>query len=85
MTRTWQVDVRKTIEQILSQICPESDFATSSDFIADGMLDSFDIISLVSELDRTFFISIDGEEILPENFNSFGAIETLLGKHGITE
>ena len=73
------------IEEILSQIRPEFDFGTSSDFIADGMLDSFDIVSLVTELDQAFSISIDGIEIVPENFNSLGAIQALLQKHGIGE
>ena len=44
----------KTIEGILKGIRPEFDFTTSQDFIGDGMLDSFDVVTLVSDLDRTF-------------------------------
>jgi acyl carrier protein len=71
------------IEQVLKQIRPECDFHTSSDFISDGMLDSFDVITLVSELDRTFAISIEGTEIVPENFSTLEAIQALLDRHGV--
>ena len=74
----------KSIEQILKGIRPEFDFTTSKDFIADGMLDSFDVVTLVSELDRTFGISIEGVDILPENVESVAAIRTLLARYGVT-
>jgi acyl carrier protein len=54
-------------------------------FIEQGMLDSFDIVSLVSELDSTFQISIKGTEIIPENFSSVAKIQDLLNKYGIKE
>ena len=41
---------------------PEYDFSTSQDFISDGMLDSFDVVTLVSELEEKFSIAIDGED-----------------------
>ena len=37
---------------VLKTIRPESDFAASRDFIADGMLDSFDVITLVADPER---------------------------------
>lgn len=67
---------------ILSEIRPEFDFNKSQNFITDGMLDSFDIITLVSELDETFNISIDGLDILPENFENPEAIKKLVIKNG---
>jgi acyl carrier protein len=75
----------KTTLQILQGIRPEFDFASSNNFIRDGMLDSFDMIALVTELDQTFSISIDGAEILPENFSSLEAIRSLLRKYGVSE
>jgi len=68
---------------ILNQIRPEFDFASSSDFLADGMLDSFDVVALVAALDSTFGISIDGTEIVPENFQNLAALRLLLERHGI--
>jgi len=72
------------IASILSEIRPEFDFTASEDFINDGLLDSFDMISLVSELDKTFSISIDGVDIIPENFRSIKTITDLLAKKGVT-
>ena len=71
----------KTIEEVLKGIRPEFDFAASEDFFGDGMLDSFDMVLLVSELEKNFGISIDGMEILPENFLNIAAIESLLQKY----
>lgn len=73
----------RTVVDILKEIRPECDFAASEDFFADGMLDSFDIITLVSEIDKTYSISIDGIEITPENFCSLAAIRTLLERYDI--
>lgn len=72
----------KSIAEILKEIRPEFDFTASQDFISDGMLDSFDIVTLVAALDKNFGVSIPGTEILPENFMSISTIETLLRKSG---
>lgn len=73
----------KSVPEILKEIRPEFDFAVSSDFIADGMLDSFDMVALVSALDKNFGVSIPGTEIVPENFLSVQTIETLLRRIGV--
>ncbi len=70
------------IERLLKEIRPESDFAASSDFIAGGLLDSFDVVALVAALDGAFSISIDGTDVTPENFRNLEAIMRLLGKNG---
>ncbi|MGA2243181.1 MAG: acyl carrier protein [Verrucomicrobiota bacterium] len=72
----------KTVAEILKEIRPEFDFATSKDFIADGMLDSFDVVTLVAMLDKNFGISIQGVDIVPENFKNHETIEALLRKSG---
>ena len=72
----------KTLPEILKEIRPEFDFTTSQDFIADGMLDSFDMVTLVASLDKTFGISIQGTDIIPENFKNLQAIEALLRQCG---
>ena len=48
------------IVEILKEIKPECDFSNSSDFIVDELLDSFDVVALVSELEESFHILIDG-------------------------
>jgi len=74
----------KTVAEILKEIRPEFDFAASTDFIADGMLDSFDVVTLVAALDKNFGISIQGVDIVPENFKNHETIEVLLRKNGVT-
>ncbi len=74
--------MKEKIIEILTELRPEFDFTEEVDFIEEGMLDSFDIVNLVTELDSTFGISIDGVDILPENFASVEAIEKLLKKNG---
>lgn len=74
--------MKNKIIEILNGIRPEFDFGTETNYISQGMLDSFDLITLVTELDESFGISIDGTDILPENFESAEAIEALLKKNG---
>lgn len=71
----------KTIEEVLKQIRPEFDFTASQDFIADGMLDSYDVVTLVADLDKAYGISIPGIEIVPENFQNIASIEKLVHKY----
>jgi acyl carrier protein len=69
------------IFEILSQIRPEIDYRCSSDYIADGLLDSFDIVTLVSDLDTTFGICIPGTEITPEHFRNAKSISDLVDRY----
>jgi acyl carrier protein len=73
----------KPVLEVLKGIRPEFDFTTSEDFIADGMLDSYDVITLISELDQGYGISIAGTDILPENVRNIAAIQELLHKYGV--
>ena len=70
-----------TIEEILKEIRPEFDFTASQDFVGDGMLDSYDIVTLVSDLDKAHGISIAGVDIVPENFQNIASIQNLLRKY----
>ena len=71
----------RTIEEILKDIRPEFDFTASQDFVGDGMLDSYDIVTLVSDLDKAYGISISGVDIVPENFQNIASIQNLLRKY----
>lgn len=72
----------ETIFLMLSEIRPEFQFKESENFIEDGMLDSFDIISLVSMLEEKYNIKIDGLDIVPENFFTVETIMELIKKSG---
>ena len=60
--------------EILEDIQPGVDFRNCDTLIEDGLLDSFAILSIVSELQDEFGISITPAEIIPENFNSAKAL-----------
>jgi len=71
------------IVKILQNIRPEFNFEDNVDFFEIGMLDSFDMLSLISDLEKEFDIKINGIDIIPENFNSLNSIKDLLNKYGV--
>jgi acyl carrier protein len=72
----------ETVITILKRVRPELEFKGVNDFFSRGMLDSFDLTVLISALEERFDISIDGTDIVPENFRSVEAILALLSKYG---
>lgn len=66
--------------EILQSIRPDVDFEHEKKLIDESILDSFDIISIVSELNDEFNIEIDVEDLEPENFNSVEAMFELIQK-----
>lgn len=64
--------------RILSELRSDIDFETEDALIDGGMLDSFDIVTLVAEIDDAFGIEIPAEALIPENFNSAKAIFALI-------
>lgn len=64
--------------EILENLHPEVDFETCTTLIDDKILDSFDIISVISEINEEFDVVIPAEEIIPENFNSAQALYELV-------
>lgn len=63
--------------EILSGIRPDVDFVNEKNLIDEGILDSFDVVSIISELDDEFGVAIRITELIPENFNSVEAIYNL--------
>ena len=70
------------IYAILKEVRPEYDFRSSKDYVEDGYLDSFDIITIVSMLEEKYHVQIDGLDIIPDNFCTVEAIIGLLKKNG---
>ena len=68
------------IMKILQEIRPDVDFANEEKLIDDGILDSFDIITIVSEFNEAFDIDIDVEDLEPYNFNTVEAMSELIQK-----
>lgn len=66
--------------EILKELHPDVDFETEEHLIDDVILDSFDIVTLISEISDNFDITISAEQIIPENFNSAKALWSLIQK-----
>lgn len=66
--------------EILSDLHPDIDFTTQENLIDDMILDSFDIVTLISEISENFDVTISAEHIIPENFNSAEALYALIQK-----
>ena len=66
------------IIEILSEICPGIDFETETALIDDGLIDSLDIVAVVTELMEAFDVELGVDDLTPENFNSVEAIEELI-------
>ncbi|MBQ5361803.1 MAG: acyl carrier protein [Clostridia bacterium] len=69
--------MEKLIE-IMQNLHPDVDFETYDGLVDDGILDSLDIVTLITDINDAFDVSIPAEEILPENFNSARALWELI-------
>lgn len=64
--------------EILKSLHPEIDYETCHTLIDDNIIDSFDIVTLISEINDEFDVAIPADEIIPENFNSAKALYQLI-------
>ena len=69
-----------TLLEILQEMHPDIDYHTHTTLIDDKVIDSFDVITLVAEINDRLDVSIPPEEIIPENFNSYASLQALVDK-----
>lgn len=72
--------MKETLMEILNDLRPDVEFEKETKLIDDGILDSFDIVSLVSELNSEFDVEINVMDLEPENFNTVDAMMELIVK-----
>lgn len=70
--------VMERLLNILSNMHPDVDFEVQENLIKEGILDSFDIVTLVTEITEEFDVMIRAGDITPENFNSAKALYALI-------
>ena len=70
--------MREQIIEILTEICPGVDFEQETSLIDDGLIDSLDIVAVVTDLMDTFDVQLGVDALTPENFNSVEAICQLI-------
>jgi acyl carrier protein len=66
------------LKKVLKKAAPKVDWDYEGDLIEDGILDSIDIISVVSEITAAYDIEIPSEEMEVENFCNAQAIYELI-------
>lgn len=71
-------EIREEILEILEELHPDVDYERENALIDDKILDSFDIVSLISEIKDAFDVTISADKIVPENFNSLDAVCSLV-------
>lgn len=64
--------------EILEELHDDVDYDTCATLIDDKILDSFDIVTIVAEVNNVFDVQIPAEELIPENFNSAKALYALI-------
>jgi acyl carrier protein len=72
--------MKEKLIALLEDIRPDVEFENEKKLIDDGVLDSFDIISIVQAIGDTFDVEIDVEDLEPSNFNSYEAMIELIRK-----
>ena len=70
--------MEQKIVEILKKMHPDADVAGGIALVDEGILDSLDIVTLVTELNAVFGVRIPALEILPDNFNSAAAMAAMI-------
>ena len=70
--------MKEDLREILMEIRPDVDFDNETQLIDGGILESMDIVAIVGEIKEAFDVTIGIEQLIPENFNSEGAILALI-------
>lgn len=74
--------MKERVVKIIRENRPDLEFNDDTRFVDDGLIDSFDVITFVSAFDKAFDISINGEDITPDNFNTLDSIVKMLKRNG---
>ncbi len=69
---------RNQLLEILQDVCPDVDFKNETALIDDGLIESLDIVAIVTGIMDEFDVEINVDDLLPENFNSMDAIIELI-------
>lgn len=75
-----RTEIRESILDILQDINEDVDYESENKLVADEVLDSFDLITLASEIGEEFDMEISPQDIVKENFNSVDSITDMVIK-----
>ncbi|MBQ4270330.1 MAG: acyl carrier protein [Clostridiales bacterium] len=66
--------------EILEELHSDVDYETCTTLVDDRIIDSFDIVTIVAEVDERLGVMIPAEEIIPDNFNSAASLWALIDR-----
>lgn len=72
--------IKDTLLNMLSDLHPDVDFESETNLIDNKILDSFDIVSLIADINDELDVAITADKIIPENFNSLDALAKLVAE-----
>lgn len=72
----------KRLKMMLRELHPDIEFSGEERLIDDGILDSLDIVTLVTDINEEYKIDISAEDIVKENFNTTDGIASLIKRRG---
>lgn len=70
--------MKETLLKLLSDCCPDVDFAHETALIDDGLLESLDIVMIVTDIMHEFNVELSVDDLLPEHFNSVDSMLQLI-------
>ncbi len=73
----------RTVLELLKDIHDDYDFESSTDFISDGLLDSFDLTVIIILINSEYNIELKANDCMPRNFSNLDSIYALLKKYGV--
>ena len=74
------MDTKETILDILQEMHADVDYEKEDKLVTDKILDSFDLVSIVTELSDEFDIQITAKDFIEENFNSLAALVAMVDR-----
>ena len=72
----------KRLEKILSELHPNLEIMRETRLVDEGILDSLDVVTLVTDINAEYKIDIGAEDITPESFNTIDGICALIRARG---
>ena len=77
--------MEKRVKELLSKVLGEECNYSGTDMFEDGIIDSLEMMALITEIEVAFGVEIDGEDIIPDNFRSIDTIFRLIRKYILDE
>ena len=73
-------EIREGVLAILKELHEDIDFEAEDKMVEDKILDSFDLVTLVTELGEEFDVDITAKDFIAENFNSVDSLADMIGR-----